>query len=336
MSNAIPQNANVYTELSSLKALKGQLKSGDQDAIEKVAKQFEAIFLQMMLSGMRKTIQVDDEYSNDKAMYYDLFDKQVAMNLSEKGGIGLARIMMSQSGMEISGADKAKPVNATQAVQSSIRQTSMPPVQSEKTVNGQERVNNTVTTAVQTESANVRMAAIDKTDEQEKAAVKFGSPVEFMRTVWNVARDVIVESGFDPKVVIAQAALETGWGKHIMQTAKGQSSFNLFGIKSGNQWSGKEVVANTLEYKDGVMYKAREGFRSYDSIRESVSDYIGFLKGNQRYQQALEQLQNPEAYMKELQKAGYATDPQYANKVLKIMNSRDFGRFFDAAGMQDT
>jgi len=94
MSNAIPQNANVYTEVSSLKALKGQVKSGDQDAIEKVAKQFEAIFLQMMLSGMRKTIQVDDEYSNDKSMYYDLFDKQVAMNLSEKGGIGPVKYAM--------------------------------------------------------------------------------------------------------------------------------------------------------------------------------------------------------------------------------------------------
>jgi flagellar protein FlgJ len=336
MSNAIPQNANVYTEVSSLKALKGQVKSGDQDAIEKVAKQFEAIFLQMMLSGMRKTIQVDDEYSNDKAMYYDLFDKQVAMNLSEKGGIGLARIMMSQSGMGISGMDKEKHVHGTQAMQPSIRQSSISPVQSDKTVNGQISIRNPAKNNIQTENTNVSMTAAGKIDEREKAAVKFGSPVEFMQTVWNVARDVIVESGFDPKVLIAQAALETGWGKHIIQTAKGQSSFNLFGIKSGQQWSGDEVVANTLEYKDGAMYKAREGFRAYDSIRDSVRDYIDFLKGNQRYKRVLQQLQNPEAYMKELQNAGYATDPQYANKVLKIMDSKDFGQFFATAGMQET
>jgi flagellar protein FlgJ len=269
-------------------------------------------------------------------MYYDLFDKQVAMNLSEKGGIGLARIMMSQSGMGISGMDKAKQVHGTQAVQPSIRQGSMPPVQSDKTVIGQESISNPAKNDIQSNIAGVSMTAAGKNNAQEKAAVKFASPVEFMQTIWNVARDVIVDSGFDPKVLIAQAALETGWGKHIIQTAKGESSFNLFGIKSGQQWSGDEVVANTLEYKDGAMYKAREGFRAYDSIRDSVRDYIDFLKGNQRYERVLQQLQDPQAYMKELQNAGYATDPQYANKVLKIMNSKDFGQFFATAGMQET
>lgn len=334
MSSAIPQNANVYTELSSLQALKGQLKSGDQGAIEKVAQQFEAIFLQMMLSGMRKTIQVDNEYSNDKSMYYDLFDKQVAMNMAENGGIGLARMMMIQSGMGTTGPDKAENNNTAQAVLPTTRQAKIPPVMI-RDYNNPVAVNSTLHAGIQANKADASRLEVDKTTVQKQAAVKFGSPMEFINSVWNIARDVIQENGFDPKVVIAQAALETGWGKHIMRTATGESSFNLFGIKSGRQWRGDEVMANTLEYKDGMMYKAREGFRSYNSIRESVIDYIDFLKSNQRYKTVLQQLHNPQEYMKELQKAGYATDPQYANKVLKIMNRKEFAHIFDTTGMQE-
>ncbi len=316
MSNAIAQNANVYTEMSSLKALKGQVKAGDQEAIEKVAKQFEAIFLQMMLSGMRKTVQVDEEYGNDKAMYYDLFDKQVAMNLSERGGIGLAKLMMAQPGI----ADKL--TNTAGRVPDGL------PAVSNMATSKTADADMIIQPHNETNSDTIKKA------QAEHAGIKFGSPVEFMQTVWNVASDVITKNGFDPKVLIAQAALETGWGKHIAKTVKGDSSFNLFGIKSGRQWQGDEVIANTLEFKDGAMYQSREGFRSYNSIRESVKDYIDFVKGNQRYQHALKNLQDPEAYMKSLQQAGYATDPHYSSKVLKIMNSKEFGNFFNSATMR--
>lgn len=337
MSAAIPQNANVYTELSSLKALKGQLKSGDKAAVEKVAQQFEAIFLQMMLSGMRKTIQMDDEYGNDKAMYYDLFDKQVAVNLSQKGGIGLAQLMMSQPGFvkEASAQTDAGAGQHKLNIQPGsvlLQQQFLHNSVEARTADGAPvnvKAENILSGSGKDTAGPVNdVAGMEKTGE-------FNSPLDFVRTVWNVASDVITSNGFDPRVVIAQAALETGWGKHVIRTANGNSSFNLFGIKSGRQWQGDEVVANTLEYKDGSMYQAREGFRAYGSIRESVSDYIDFLKSNQRYQRVLNQLQDPQAYMHELQKAGYATDPQYASKVLKIMGRKEFTELFDNM-MQET
>jgi flagellar protein FlgJ len=322
MSNAIPQNANVYTELSSLKALKGQVKSGDQDAIEKVAKQFEAIFLQMMLSGMRKTIQVDDEYSNDKAMYYDLFDKQVAMNLSEKGGIGLARLMMGQVNPAQQKVENkpsgSLPVSAINQVSQSLP--AVPSIETRTAiVKQQSRLENTKPSSqVQTQ---------EKVQYQE---LRFESPIQFVKQLWEIARDVVKESGLDPKAVIAQAALETGWGKHIIRNNNGQSSFNLFGIKSGQDWNGDHVKANTLEFRDGVMMQSKENFRSYRTLKDSVEDYVSFIKNNQRYRQAVEQRGNPAGYATELQRAGYATDPDYASKIISIMNGKEFTQFFSS------
>ena len=327
MSNAIPQNANVYTEVSSLKALKGQVKSGDQDAIEKVAKQFEAIFLQMMLTGMRKTIQVDDEYGNDKAMYYDLFDKQVAMNLSEKGGIGLAKVMMSQMN-PVQQKEEGKPAGAMPVSTLIPMEQGMPLLPHVERshlarpidiVNKQSRSEKPETTQ--------QVQAQEKVQQQTPS---FESPLQFVKQLWEIASDVVKESGLDPRAVIAQAALETGWGKHIIRNNNGQSSFNLFGIKSGKDWDGEQVKANTLEFRDGVMKQSKEEFRSYHSLKDSIEDYVSFIKNNQRYKQALEQRANPADYAIELQRAGYATDPDYANKIISIMNGREFTQFFSS------
>jgi len=316
MPSAISQNANVYTDLSSLTALKGEIKSGGNDAIEKVAKQFEAIFLQMMLSGMRKTIQVNEEFSNDKSMYYDLFDKQVAMNLSDKGGIGLARMMMTQGDMGTGAIQKKGQLPVTPEIRATVIQDDF---------SNKNKV---------LQSTNIDHKEVSSA-ESDKLPLNFDSPLEFIQTIWNVAKDVLQESGLNPKAVLAQAALETGWGKHIMKTVGGESSYNLFGIKSGRQWQGEQAMANTLEYKNGVMVKSREGFRSYESIKESVQDYVDFLKTNQRYGNALKQAADPDAYVVELQKAGYATDPQYANKIKSIMDRPEFTQLFDGNRVRD-
>ncbi len=326
MSPSIPQNANVYTELSSLKALKGQVNSGDKEAIKEVAQQFEAIFLQMMLSGMRKTIQVDEEYGNDKAMYYDLFDKQVAMNLAEKGGIGLAKIMMAQGGMVPVSQQQQLPSKPDSAHRWHTQPHPLPE-HSNAIVNEKKYLDKDLLAKIDNEIADKQ--AIAKAKNQAQEMPSFNSPIEFVQTIWNVAKDVILESGISPKVVIAQAALETGWGKHVIKNSTGESSFNLFGIKSGKQWSGDQAIANTLEFKDGLMVSTREGFRSYQSIKESVQDYVKFLQDNQRYKGVLEQSENPDQYAIELQKAGYATDPEYASKLQNIMQRKEFSNIFD-------
>ncbi len=126
----------------------------------------------------------------------------------------------------------------------------------------------------------------------------------------------------DPELLIAQAALETGWGRAIVHDGQGRSSHNLFGIKADSRWSGSRISVNSLEYEDGVAVRARAHFRSYDSFDQSFDDYAALVRASPRYRDALRQASDPRAYMHALQSAGYATDPLYAAKVLDIYGRR--------------
>jgi len=118
--------------------------------------------------------------------------------------------------------------------------------------------------------------------------------------------------------LVAQAALETGWGKSVMRQQDGSSSHNLFGIKAQGNWQGPEARAITSEFRDGQMVKETADFRSYDSYSDSFHDLVTLLQSNNRYQGVLKSADNPEQFVKELQKAGYATDPDYASKISQI------------------
>lgn len=311
MTASIAQNAGVYTEISALSSLKGQIKSGDELAERKVAEQFEAIFLQMMLSGMRKTIEVNEEYGNDKSMYFDLFDKQVALSMTSKGGIGLADLLMKQNALGEHAPAKDK-FNQEASVSGSL-----------STERKQTLVNNAE--FIEKKHVPVVQAGItNASDSPTEELTNFNSPADFISTLWGLAKDVIADSGLNPKAVIAQAALETGWGKHIIKKPNGESSFNLFGIKSDRNWQGEQAIANTHEFKHGRMFTAREGFRAYASLKESLRDYVDFLKSNERYQHALQKSDNPQQFVAELQAAGYATDPKYASKIQHIMQRDEF------------
>ena len=146
----------------------------------------------------------------------------------------------------------------------------------------------------------------------------FGSPQEFVEALWPHAQEAAAELGMDPKMLLAQAALESGWGRAMAKAADGRDSHNLFGIKADRSWQGRSIAMPTLEYEDGVAVKRRAAFRSYDSFADSFRDYVGFLKANPRYTKALENADNPQRFIASLQKAGYATDPNYARKVLSI------------------
>ena len=128
--------------------------------------------------------------------------------------------------------------------------------------------------------------------------------------------------GVSPSVLLAQAALETGWGKFVTRdTASGKSSFNLFNIKADSRWQGDAVQVQTLEYRGGVPEKEQARFRAYEDYADSFNDYVEFLQTNPRYQQALEQAEDPGRFVRELHAAGYATDPEYATKIERIFNS---------------
>lgn len=148
-----------------------------------------------------------------------------------------------------------------------------------------------------------------------KAAFK--SPEEFVATMLPMAQAAAEKIGVDAHYLVAQAALETGWGKSIIRQQDGSSSHNLFGIKAAD-WQGESARVLTTEYVDGKPTKESASFRAYGSFEQSFNDYVSFLQNNQRYDNALDSAANPKTFVRELQRAGYATDPQYANKVAQI------------------
>ena len=151
-----------------------------------------------------------------------------------------------------------------------------------------------------------------------KGKSAFASAADFVQTMLPLAEEAAQKIGVDARYLVAQAALETGWGKSIIQQSDGSSSHNLFGIKAHGGWQGDSARVLTTEYKGGEAVKEAASFRTYDSYRQSFNDYVSFLQGNGRYQQALSATGNPEHFVRELQQAGYATDPQYARKIGQI------------------
>ncbi|WP_322614377.1 flagellar assembly peptidoglycan hydrolase FlgJ [Pseudomonas sp. BIC9C] len=164
----------------------------------------------------------------------------------------------------------------------------------------------------------------------------FSSADQFVNTMLPMAREAAARIGVDPRYLVAQAALETGWGKSVMRAQDGSSSHNLFGIKAGTSWQGNSARAITSEFRNGQMVKETAEFRSYDSYKDSFHDLVTLLQTNNRYQDVVKSADNPEQFVRELQKAGYATDPDYASKISQIAKQMTSYQNYAAAGVSTT
>ncbi|MDQ3203851.1 MAG: flagellar assembly peptidoglycan hydrolase FlgJ, partial [Pseudomonadota bacterium] len=164
----------------------------------------------------------------------------------------------------------------------------------------------------------------------------FSSSDEFVNTMLPMAKEAAERIGVDPRYLVAQAALETGWGKSVMRAQDGSSSHNLFGIKASSNWKGDSARAITSEFRNGAMVKETAQFRSYESYKDSFHDLVTLLQSNDRYQDVLKSADNPEQFVRELQKAGYATDPNYANKISQIAKQMTSYQNYAAAGASTT
>lgn len=160
----------------------------------------------------------------------------------------------------------------------------------------------------------------------------FSSQDEFVATMLPMAKAAAARIGIDPKYLVAQAALETGWGKSVMRAEDGSSSHNLFGIKAGQSWQGGQARAITSEFRNGAMVKETAQFRSYNSYQDSFHDLVTLLQSNDRYKEVVKSADNPERFVRELQKAGYATDPDYASKISQIAKTMNSYQNYAAAG----
>ena len=164
----------------------------------------------------------------------------------------------------------------------------------------------------------------------------FSSADEFVNTMLPMAKEAAARIGVDPRYLVAQAALETGWGKSVMRAQDGSSSHNLFGIKAGRSWKGDSARAITSEFRNGEMVRETAQFRSYDSYKDSFHDLVTLLQTNNRYQDVVKSADNPEQFVRELQKAGYATDPNYATKISQIAKQMTSYQNYAAAGVSTT
>jgi flagellar protein FlgJ len=289
-SSAAPEasaQANTYTDLNALAALKNAPASAA--TVKAVSEQVEALFLQMMLKSMRDAGEAAGEpTSNETGMYQDMFDKQVALTLSKRQDLGIARLFERQLGGKAAGAAPAGAASSSQ------------PKQLPKGMLPDSRGH----AAPPPTGANLSEQASD-----------------FVQQVLPTIRQAAAAVGVNPLGMLAQAALETGWGQRMPRTADGNSSLNLFGVKAGSDWSGARAMADTVEISGGVAKQTRTAFRAYGSIEESVGDFARLLTSSPRYREAVAAGSNAQAYVQSIAKAGYATDPQYANKLNDVLNS---------------
>jgi flagellar protein FlgJ len=296
----LSRNAN---DIKGLDTLRRAAQSGDSKALDEAAKQFEAIFVQMMLKSMRKAQDVmadkDSPFNSEQVKFYrDMHDTQIASDLASNGSIGLAEIIVRQLGKTGDGYMPADALRNDGNLSSINRNTIVSTQKAQNEVLGEQPI---------------------KTFQSFKTAA-FEDAQSFIEQLYPVAQEAAAELGIDPKALLAQAAIETGWGQHMIHNTSGQNSHNLFGIKADRRWQGDRAMVKTIEFEQGVPATKRAPFRVYDSFADSMQDYVGFVKQNPRYEEAVKQSQSPQDYFSELQKAGYATDPDYAKKVLSVLD----------------
>ena len=268
-------SASFYADPAGLAGLKRGAADKTPEAIRETARQFESLFTTMMLKSMRDATPKDELFGSDQQDFYqDMFDQQMAMQLSKGKGLGLSDMLVRQL---MQGADMEKGVH---------------------------------------DPSSAPLSGLGGAGQPGTTAVwPPRSREDFVQAVLPSARAAAAQLGVDPEVVVAHAALETGWGRSMPVDAAGKPSFNLFGIKAGERWSGATADSHTQEFAAGRMQEVSASFRSYASPENSVQDYVDFLKSSPRYATALNTGGDAAAFARGLQRGGYATDPDYVTKL---------------------
>ncbi len=337
-----PAQIQSYSDFQGLNQLKAQAGKDPGEALKQVASQFETQFVKMMLKSMREATPRDGLLSSDQTKTFEgMFDQEIAQKLSNgAGGIGLAKMIEQQLEKSAGGMDAQTRAEGF-PLQRESEATSLADEPKAYPVPARSELLRPLAFMQRTESEGApdvgqpgptkeRLAAIDKvgqgaagSDAVQTAAQQayWESPEQFVEAILPHAREAADKLGVSPKVLVAQSALETGWGKHVPHDGTGQASNNFFGIKADRSWDGERQVHGTLEFESGSLVHRQAAFRQYESMAASFDDFAEFIERNPRYGKALEARDNPEQFARELQEAGYATDPKYADKLISIMNS---------------
>lgn len=273
-------NAAVYGDFAGLEKLRSGAAHSDPTALRQVARQFESLFARMLIKSMRAAVGRDPIFGSDQAQtYQSMFDDQLSLELTKGKGLGLADMLVRQ--LQQAGATRqAAPSGAASATPAAPR-AAAPATTPAAPASGSERAS-------------------------------------FISQVWPDAQQAAQQLGVHPVSLMAQAALETNWGRSVPRSASGASSNNFFGIKAGSGWGGAAVSAGTQEFAGGALQQTSAAFRAYASPAASFEDYVALLKASPRFSAALGNGADVQSFATALQQGGYATDPDYARKVAAV------------------
>jgi peptidoglycan hydrolase FlgJ len=301
-------SGSLAANAQSLDQLRAQARQSPEQALKATAQQFESVFMNMMLKSMRDATPQDGMFDNEQTkMFTGMLDQQLVQNMSSRG-IGLADIMVKQ--LSRTGASSATPAplapNTVPGTTGTAR--NWQPVFAPSTA---------------TASPAVADAPPDETNpsgDSLPSAYSANFQQDFVQRLTPYALQASRETGVPAQLMMGQAALESGWGRREIRLPDGSNSYNLFGIKAGPSWNGKVAEVTTTEYRNGIPVKQVEKFRAYNSYAEAFSDYARLLRDNPRYAPVVKEGQTAPAAAHALQRAGYATDPNYAVKLVKVMS----------------
>jgi flagellar protein FlgJ len=291
MSSDLIAVSGAAYDTQALNSLKRDAAADPQGNLKQVAQQVEGMFVQMMLKSMRAALPQDGVLSSDQTrLYTSMYDQQIAQQMAQKG-FGLAEMMARQlaaANSEPSEMAGTVPMLLDNQVLQRL------PIQALEQI--------------------VRRA-LPKAPAVAAVPLSNGN---FVAQLSGPARIASLQSGIPHQLIVAQAALESGWGKREIPTAEGTPSYNLFGIKAGSSWDGPVTEITTTEFEHGVAKKIKARFRVYSSYVEAIGDYVKLLTNNPRYANVAA-ARSPEQAAHALQQAGYATDPHYAKKLVSVI-----------------
>ena len=294
-----PLNSGAAFDVRGLDALKREVKSNSQEGIKAAAKQMEGMFIQMMLKSMRDASFKDGLLNSQQAdMFTSMYDQQISQDIAAQSKMGFADVMVRQMGGEVD----AKPNTPGVAP-------------APYSLNGNQNIGSFSSRTVLLQ-ATQKMPAGQGDVQYSRGTEK---NTHFISRMLEPAIAAAKKSGIPHQLIIAQAALESGWGNKEITTTNGKPSHNLFGIKATSDWKGESTEITTTEFINGAPQKVKAAFRVYPSYSEALADYTALLVNNPRYQNVARS-GTPEKAAHALQSGGYATDPAYAKKLISIIN----------------
>ena len=312
-------SARFAFDARALDGLRLQAKKDPDAALKQAATQFEAVFVRALLKSMREATPSDGMLSSSQEKTYtSMLDQQLSQNLSGRG-LGLAEAMFTQLSRTMGGDALAlAPATAAGGQMPGATLPGMPLMTDAKNQSPMMPLPKAVTPAL---TRVPDLSFYEKATAQatlSRSVLPQAQVEQFVSRMLPAAQRASQASGVPAQLIMAQAALESGWGKREIRSEDGKTSFNMFGIKADKNWKGPVVEATTTEYVNGVAQKTQARFRAYGSYEESFADYARFLTSNPRYANVLA-TPDAAAAAHGLQRAGYATDPNYGGKLVRIM-----------------